>query len=488
MSSVVEQGNHGKPNSQEIPIDYLHESKHNPRRHFDGAAMIDLIASIQQIGIIAPLIVRPNQKGYEIAAGHRRYRAAKEAKLETVPCRILELTDQQFMEILTIENLQREDVHPLDEAKGYEALMAAPYKMRAEAIAQKVGKSEKYIYDSRKLLDLTKEAQQFFWDGLIDKGHAILLARLTPSEQAKVIGTKGQQYGDGGLLHPCRGLYDEEGGHDDSQLKACSVRELEDYIKRHIRFNAKQADQFLFPDTVAQVAEATQEKRKIIEITHEYIASDDVRSAGDSRVYGERAWKRADGQEDSKTCDRSVLGVIASGPGQGQAFKVCVNKERCLVHWGTEIRAREKRSKASGTAGSSSPADAKALRAEQAERARQEQEKAKRDHWEKMAPKIQAAVLEKIKTLPAISTGFLGDLLVKALTNYQGMKMTKVPRGKSAEDLVRHLGAMVLVEEVEEFDAYQQFPPMARAIGVDLSPFVKLDVQTSAQKKKGKGA
>ena len=386
------------------------------------------------------------------------------------------------MEILTIENLQREDVHPLDEAKGYEALMAAPYKMDVRRIAEKVGRSEKYIYDRVKLLALTKDAQELFWDGEIEAGHAILLARLMPTEQATVIGTKARQYSDGGLLVPCRDLFDEKGGHDDRHLKAVSVIELAHWIKRHIRFKAKQADAFLFPETVQQVAAATETKTKIIEITRQYIADDAVRHADDAKVYGERAWRRADGKEGSKTCDRSVLGVIAAGPGQGEAFPVCINKDRCTVHWGKEIKAREQRSKEIAKTGRSNVADAKELKRQETERQKAELEKAKREHWKKVSSKIAAAVMEKVKTLPATSTGFLGQRIVESLGSWR-MNQVTFPRGNSAEDLVRYLGAILLVDEIQDWNAHEQFPPVARTIGVDLSPFV----QTSAAKpKKGK--
>ena len=317
-----------------IPMADVHESPHNPRRHFDGPALEQLAESIRKAGVITPATVRPNAKGFELAAGHRRYRASRLAGLTHLPCLVRTMTDQEFMEVLTIENLQREDMHPLDEAKGYEALMAAPYKMDPAKIAERVGKSVKYIYDRVKLLALSKAAQQLFWDGWIEAGHAILLARLPQSDQAKVIGDMPAAYRNGGLFKIEQLLYDEEAeGHGNNPpIKAVSVRELADYIKRHIRFNTKQADTFLFPETVAQVSGAAEDKRKIIEITHEYLASEDVRRASQGRVYGERAWKRADGKEGSKVCERSVLGVIVSGSGQGEAFLVCINKDRCEVH------------------------------------------------------------------------------------------------------------------------------------------------------------
>ena len=467
---------------QVIEIGKVHESKHNPRQHYDGPALEQLAESIKAVGIITPLLVRPNGKGFELAAGHRRYRAAKLVGLEELPCTVREMSDQVFMEVLTIENLQREDVHPLDEATGYEALMAAPYRMDVHKIAARVGKSVKYIYDRVKLLALSPPAQQFFWDGKIEAGHAILLARLSTDEQARVIGTKTRDFSDGGLFQPCRGLYDEEGGYDDSEIKSCSVRELEDYIKRHIRFNAKKADAFLYPETVAQVAAATRDKRKIIEITHEYLASDQVRQAGDARVYGERAWKRADGKEQSKTCERSVLGVIASGPGHGEAFQVCINKERCEIHWGAEIKAREKRAKQTPAqrVASTQKETAAAKKQQDAYQLREE----KRKVWEKHQDRILAAVVERVKKMDAKPTGYLAGLVVEHMRVGRGV--AGLTRGKSHEDLIRYMGACVLSERIDDWNAYEEFPKTAKYLGVDLSKIFPAAVPLAAVQPKEK--
>lgn len=476
---------------QTLPLSALHESPHNPRKHFDAASLNDLADSIREVGIITPLLVRPNANGYEIAAGHRRFRAAKLAELEQVPCLVRPLTDQQFMECLTIENLQREDVHALDEAKGYEALMAAPYKMPVEKIAERVGRSVKYIYDRVKLLALTKDAQQLFWDGKIEAGHAILLARLTPAEQAKVIGDPEAGYANGGLFQAEHDLYDEENPGDDDPVKCRSVRELEAYIKRHIRFNAKAADTFLFPETVASVTSARQAKRKIIEITHEYLAHDDVRHAGESRVYGERAWKRADGHEGSKPCERSVLGVIASGPGQGQAFDVCVNKDKCTVHWGAKIKARKKRQKQQekgSTNFSIADRDRQAREQEAKERAREE---ARRARWEKARPGMKQKIAQLIRSKPigALMNGGIGQALYQRCKSWNMKKAEAelVPNGKSAEAFVRHLGWLLALDDLSyELRAAHVLKGLGLKADALLNEFApeKPAAQVSAQAKK----
>lgn len=475
---------------QLLPVGDVHESKHNPRKHFDGPALEQLTASIREIGILEPLIVRPTAKGYELASGHRRYRAAKAVGLEQLPCIVRDMTDVMLLEALTIANLQREDVHPLDEAGGYEALMAAPYKMKVEALAQKVGKSVKYVYDRIKLLALTKPARDLFWSGMLEAGHAILLARLTPTEQAKAIGTTAQDYADGGLFQDEHRLFspDEEQG-DEPHVKARSVRELQAYIDQHIRFTGQSVDPMLFPDTAAQITTATELKRKVIEITHEYLASDDVRHADKAKVYGERAWERADGQEDSQTCELSVLGVIASGPGRGHAFDVCIRKDKCLVHWGKEIRAREKRLKdlEKGNTAKVAKVDQKAEAQRKKQEDGYERERRNRAAWEKVAPAVQEAMEKKLGTVSTKATGPLGDLLVKALSNW-GRARTGLSRGKTADDLVRYLAGMVISADITEFDAYQEFPKFAKHLGVDLSKILKAGTELKKPAGNGKKA
>lgn len=470
-----------------IPIADVHESTHNPRRHFDGPALEQLTDSIRKVGVITSATVRPNgPKGFELAAGHRRYRASKLAGLTHLPCIVRTMTDQEFMEVLTTENLQREDVHPLDEAKGYEALMAAPYTMDPAKIAERVGKSVKYIYDRVKLLALSRDAQQLFWDGLIEAGHAILLARLPLSDQAKAIGDLPNDYRNGGLFRIEQLLYDEEteGEGNNPPIKAVSVRELADYIKRHIRFNAKEADGFLFPETVSKVQEAAQTKTKIIEITHDYLADEAVRRASKEKVYGERAWRRADGKEGSKLCARSVMGVVASGAGQGEAFLVCTNKERCEIHWGAEIRARQKREKEKASGAAPSKAEKPKVDTWQQQ---QERERKARERWDAAVPAMRTALAAQVKKLPVKAGSVLASALIEQVRGYGCSKALQqmVPPGTTAEELLRHLGWLHFSRKLEH--GVDSGAKMMKACGLDPKTFLAkpekvTPAQTSAPK------
>ena len=144
---------------RQLPLAALEQSRTNPRVRFDPAALAELVESIRAHDVIEPIIVRrlaaskSEGEKFEIVAGARRFRAATMAGRESMPAIVRELTDAQVLEIQVIENVQREALHPLEEAAGYRALMD-DHAYTAEALAEKVGKSREYIFARLKLLDL----------------------------------------------------------------------------------------------------------------------------------------------------------------------------------------------------------------------------------------------------------------------------------------------------------------------------------------------
>jgi len=154
---------------------------------FDKVRLEQLAESIKAVGVQQPAVVRKAQgDSYEIVAGERRWRAAKIAGLATLPCVVRDLDDVTVLKIRTIENLQREDVHPLDEADGFARLLEkAVYD--AEHLAQEVGKSVSYVYQRLRLLDLISPAREMLVKGKMTAGHAILIARLQPDQQKEVL-------------------------------------------------------------------------------------------------------------------------------------------------------------------------------------------------------------------------------------------------------------------------------------------------------------
>jgi ParB family chromosome partitioning protein len=197
----------------ELPLTAIEPSSCNPRRRRNKLEDVELMASIVTHGILTPLLVRPTAEAdkYQIAAGHRRYSAAQSLGMATVPVQIREMTDIEYLEILHVENLQREDVHPLDEAVGYKHLLEqGGYDVAT--VAARIGKSEAHVYQRLKLNDLIKEGQKLFLENRIGFGHAVILARLDRKQQKDI------------LANHLFAFQDE----------AISVRALSEYVRKYL--------------------------------------------------------------------------------------------------------------------------------------------------------------------------------------------------------------------------------------------------------------
>lgn len=164
-----------------LPLANIHESTTNPRRTFDAAKLQELAESIASHGIIQPITVRPAAEGFELVFGARRYRAAKLAEQIEIPVIVRELSDAQALELQIIENAQRQDVHPYEEAAGYQRLLELPGRDVA-GLAAKCGKSQSHIYSRLTLLQLITDIAEAFQQDKITAAHANLIARL-PAEQ-----------------------------------------------------------------------------------------------------------------------------------------------------------------------------------------------------------------------------------------------------------------------------------------------------------------
>ena len=167
-----------------IPISQVEPGLNQPRKRFDPEALADLAQSIRLHGIIQPLTVRRLASGYyQIIAGERRWRAAKEAGLSEVPALIIEADDRKVMELALIENLQREDLNPAEEARGYQSLME-DYGLTQEQVAQRMGKSRPAIANTLRLLALPQDLMELVESGQLSAGHArAILAAPTAALQ-----------------------------------------------------------------------------------------------------------------------------------------------------------------------------------------------------------------------------------------------------------------------------------------------------------------
>ncbi len=161
-----------------LRLDEIEPNRAQPRKEFSEEALTELADSIAQHGIIQPLLVRPLMDGgYQIVAGERRWRASRRAGLSEIPVIVKELTDNQVMELALIENLQREDLTPIEEALGYQTLIDS-YGFTQEAVAKSMGKSRPAITNSLRLLQLPHEVLEFLKNGVISAGHARALLAL----------------------------------------------------------------------------------------------------------------------------------------------------------------------------------------------------------------------------------------------------------------------------------------------------------------------
>lgn len=173
----------------EINIDELRPNPYQPRKQFDEEALKELSESIKEHGVFQPIIIKKSIKGYEIIAGERRVRASKMAGKEKIPAIIRSFTDEQMMEIALLENLQREDLNAIEEAKAYE-LMLNNLNITQEELSKKVGKSRSHITNMLGLLSLPNSVQGMVSSGDISMGHARVLSKLSDEEQIKELATK----------------------------------------------------------------------------------------------------------------------------------------------------------------------------------------------------------------------------------------------------------------------------------------------------------
>ena len=174
-----------KTEAQEIPaaerlvkISSVEPNLNQPRRHFDEDALMELSESIKQYGVLQPLLVSDKKDYFEIIAGERRWRAAKMAGLKEVPVVVKEFTDQEIVEISLIENIQREDLNPIEEAMAYKRLMEE-FHLKQDEIADRVAKSRTAVTNSMRLLKLTSKVQEMVIADMISAGHARALLGIS---------------------------------------------------------------------------------------------------------------------------------------------------------------------------------------------------------------------------------------------------------------------------------------------------------------------
>ena len=207
ITSLIDDIEHNTPESsqEKIKLDEIRPNPYQPRKVFDEQALNELALSIQEHGIFQPVILKKSVQGYEIVAGERRCRAARMAHLEEVPAIIVDFSDQQMMEIALLENIQREDLNPIEEALAYKKLLTE-FNLKQEEVAERVSKSRTAVTNSMRLLKLCDDVQKMVVEDKLSTGHARAILSIEDPEEQFTLAKK---------------IYDEK----------MSVRDVEKYIK-----------------------------------------------------------------------------------------------------------------------------------------------------------------------------------------------------------------------------------------------------------------
>ena len=220
-----------------VKISSVEPNINQPRKQFDEDALLELSESVKQYGILQPLLVSDKKDYYEIIAGERRWRAAKLAGLKEVPVIVKEFSEQELVEISLIENIQREDLNPVEEAKAYKRLIDE-FNLKQDEVADRVGKSRTAVTNSMRLLKLTDKVQQMLIDEMITAGHARAILAISDKERQETVAMK---------------VFDEK----------LSVRETESLVKRMLE-PPKTEKKSKFTTAEDAIYESLEEKMKSI--------------------------------------------------------------------------------------------------------------------------------------------------------------------------------------------------------------------------------
>jgi ParB family chromosome partitioning protein len=226
---------------RELPVRSLRPNPYQPRSEIDEAALEELIASMRASGLLQPVVVRPRNGGYELIAGERRWRAAERLGWERIPALVREVDDQTLLTLALIENLQRNDLSPIDEATGYRRL-GEEFHLPHGEIARLVGRNRSTIANLLRLLQLPPEIQQLIHQAKLSEGHARALLGI--SDQARMLRLAQQAVADGWSVRemearvreepPARPRRPEEGRRAPAKPVTADVRRVEDALRKRL--------------------------------------------------------------------------------------------------------------------------------------------------------------------------------------------------------------------------------------------------------------
>lgn len=478
-----------------IALTLLHPSPLNPRQHFDPSAIAEMSRSLRELGQVTPILVRPHPKkkgGFEIAAGETRFMAAKEAGLTELKAEIEEMDDARFLLVISLENIGRRNLRPMEEARAYRNLLEAG-KDEAFIAAQR-GVDVGYVKDRLRLFKLSPEIVKLLDAERILLGHALELCKVSVEVQDEAIHAVLFLDHERQRLSPAQDRLQLQGEALEDR-KACTVGELRTWINDHVRLDlgAESAGD-LFPATVEKVTEWRAKDRKSVAITHDFRVHPDAKKGG-GRILGAQSWRDADPTHKAKECSHSVLGVVEAGPGRGEAFLVCVARDKCKTHWGREI-AEKKKAQPKNPA-TMTPAEKRRAAADEKARLKRAQSAADENmRREAMGAGLRTAFLEAIakaaKKQPITARTMMGQMLIDGVENgLRGHKIDIKP-GRTADDLLRYLAACSMVSFVNNHVHWvgylKDLTNLGKHIGVDVAKVMKAEMKRLAAEAKAKPA
>ena len=428
-----------------LAVSTLIESPTNPRKRFDETSLQELAASIKSQGLLEPLLVREREQeknSFEVVVGARRLRAAKLAGIGQVPARVVRLTDAQTIEAQVVENLQREDIHPLEEAMGFRSLLdLKDPKYTIGSIAARAGKSEAYVLGRIKLTELIASVAEAFLKDKIAVGHALLIAKLPDAQQQEALAAcfRNQWTSEGNtpVLVPVRELaawiesnillqlasapFDKQDETLLSKAGSCANCPKRTGFNKllfvDIRKDSCTAPQCFQAKTDAHIKNAVESKPQLIQISSSWSSSSrEGAPLGRNRYIELDIRKTANGKAASspfqKVCNKTVEAIVVDGGRRGQMVKICPDAG-CRVHHPNQP----------------SP--------EQIERERME--KRKRIEQDKLAITVRhrmlAAILERVSApLKKADLFVITESLIEYLPHNQALLLAKRHRIESKQE------------------------------------------------------
>jgi ParB/RepB/Spo0J family partition protein len=338
---------------EEIAAEKILLSKTNPRSAFDDGLIGELAESIRTHGMLQPILVRPVKKGYELVSGERRLRAAKQIGLKNIPCHIMEMNDDEAFEAQIIENLQRKDVHPMDEAAAYEKLLQRP-GYTIQEVCLKVGKPAEYVHRRMKLNDLLPDYKKMLFEGKILLGHAMELCRLEPDDQKKAerhlndyrnVLVPAAQFREQLLNSVILDLSSAPFSKEDEllYLKAgsCTACPKRSGANTTLFGDIEEGDRCFNGKCFATKKKAHLEKMIAERPGHALIAPAYGYDDKDLKPYKNVLHKPEYNTADSKKCPDMRLAIFVTGGDMGKETKICTNR-KCAIHW-SAIKPRGKK-------------------------------------------------------------------------------------------------------------------------------------------------